>query len=53
MENWLDNFAYRIQINVMPFITSAALAFIIALTTVIFQAYKAAMTNPAEILKYE
>jgi putative ABC transport system permease protein len=53
MDNWLDNFAYRIQIGVLPFIISALLAFIIALTTVIFQAYKAAITNPAQILKYE
>lgn len=53
MDNWLNNFAYRIQIGLLPFIVSAALAFIIAITTVIFQAYRAAMTNPATTLKYE
>jgi putative ABC transport system permease protein len=53
MDNWLDNFAYHIQIGLLPFVISAALAFFIALTTVIFQAYRAAMTNPAQTLKYE
>jgi putative ABC transport system permease protein len=53
MDNWLQNFAFRIQIGLMPFIVSAALAFIIAIATVIFQAYRAAITNPASTLKYE
>ena len=53
MNKWLNNFVYRIQIDAWIFILSGLLALIIALLTVIFQAIKAATTNPVESLRYE
>ncbi len=53
MRRWLDNFAYRIELDFGAFILAAALALIIALLTVSTQAIKAAVANPVEALRYE
>jgi len=53
MSNWLDDFAYRIEINWWIFIVAGIIAIIIALITVSFQAIKAAVTNPVNSLKTE
>lgn len=53
MQNWLNNFAYRIDIAPWIFVVSILLAFAIALATITFQAVKAAMANPVKSLKYE
>jgi putative ABC transport system permease protein len=53
MNSWLQNFAYRIGLGVDTFLLAALLALIIAVATVIFQAVKAAVSNPADSLKYE
>lgn len=53
MKNWLQSFAYRIDIRVDIFIFSGLLALIIALVTVSYQAFKAARANPVNALKYE
>jgi len=53
MHNWLENFAYRVDISWVVFVLSGALAFLIALLTVSFQAIKAALTNPVKALRYE
>jgi putative ABC transport system permease protein len=53
MNNWLKNFAYRIDLNLWMFITAAVLAFIIAMTTVSFQTIKAAVRNPADAIRTE
>ena len=53
MNRWLQNFAYKIKLEIWVFILSALIAFIIALLTVSFQAVKAAAANPVEALKYE
>jgi ABC-type antimicrobial peptide transport system permease subunit len=53
MNNWLQSFAYRINIGIETFILSAAMALLIALLTVSYQAFKAARSNPVEALKYE
>ncbi|MGB6865947.1 MAG: ABC transporter permease [Candidatus Aminicenantaceae bacterium] len=50
---WLQNFAYRMTVGVEIFIFAAALALIIALCTVGYQAIKAAVANPADSLRYE
>jgi len=49
MDNWLNNFAYRISISPSVFLLSAA----IALITVSWQAIRAATANPVESLRYE
>ncbi len=53
MEQWLNNFAYRIDIDFMPFVVSAAVTIIFALTTVSYQAFRAAKTNPINTLRAE
>lgn len=53
MNKWLQNFAYRISINIWMFLASAALALIIALLTVSYQSVKSALGNPVDSLRYE
>ena len=53
MNNWLQNFAYRINIGIWTFILSAILALAIALITVSYQSIKAALADPVKSLRYE
>ncbi len=53
MHKWLDDFAYRIDISIWTFILAAAIAMLIAIATISFQAIKAAIANPVEALRYE
>ncbi len=53
MNNWLQDFAYRIAIGWWVFVIAGGLALLIALLTVSFQALKAALANPVEALRYE
>lgn len=53
ISNWLENFAYRIDIGLWVFVVSGMMGMVIALLTVSFQAIKAARINPATTLRYE
>lgn len=53
MYNWLQDFAYRINISGWVFILAGFLAIVIALVTVGFQALKASLANPAKSLRTE
>lgn len=53
MNNWLEDFAYRISIGWAVFVLAGASVIAIALLTVSFQAIKAAMTNPVKALRTE
>jgi putative ABC transport system permease protein len=53
MKIWLQNFAYRTSIKFWTFLVAAGLAFLIALLTVSYQAFKAALSNPVKSLRYE
>lgn len=53
MNRLLQVYAYRTNIGIATFILSAALALIITLLTVSYQAIKAALANPVESLRYE
>jgi putative ABC transport system permease protein len=53
MRHWLQNFPYRIEINIGVFILAGALAFVIAALTVFYQAIKSAIANPVDSLRYE
>jgi len=53
MSRWLQNFAYRIEIDIWIFIFSASLAYVIALFIISYQSIKAALANPVESLRYE
>ncbi|MGH7595708.1 MAG: ABC transporter permease [bacterium] len=53
MNNWLQDFAYRIDIGWWVFTLAGGVALLIALATVSTQAIKAALANPVEALRYE
>jgi putative ABC transport system permease protein len=53
MHNWLEDFAYRVNISWWIFIAAAVIALAIALATVGFQAIKAAVANPVKSLRTE
>ncbi|MCB0551720.1 MAG: FtsX-like permease family protein, partial [Phaeodactylibacter sp.] len=53
MEKWLENFAYRIEIQWWVFALAGAIAAMVAFLTVIFQSVKAALANPVEALRSE
>lgn len=53
MHNWLQDFAYRINISWWTFAIAGLLSVIIALATISFQAVKAAMANPVKSLRTE
>jgi putative ABC transport system permease protein len=53
MNNWLQEFANRINIGIETFIASAIVALVIALLTISFLTIKAALANPIKSLRYE
>jgi len=53
MNRWLQTFAYRTGISPSIFLLSAALALVVAMATVSYQAVHAARANPVDSLKYE
>jgi ABC-type antimicrobial peptide transport system permease subunit len=53
MNNWLQNFAYRVSMSVWVFILSGAIALALVIVTVGLVTLRAASVNPAESMKYE
>lgn len=53
MNQWLEGFAYRIDISLLPFILALAIALLIAILSIANHSIRAAKINPADILKYE
>lgn len=53
VHRWLQDYAYRIDISWWIFLSAVAVAMSIALVTIIFQAIKAAVSNPVKSLRTE
>jgi len=53
VNNWLQGYQYRVNINFGVFLLAGITAIIIALATVSFQAIKAALMNPVKSLRSE
>ncbi len=55
MNKWLQDFAYRININyqIDTFVLATILTLLIALITVSYQAIRAAVSDPVKSLRYE
>lgn len=53
MNKWLESFAYKTEISWWIFALAGLLALGIALLTVSWQSWRAAMRNPVEALRYE
>ena len=53
MRNWLDGFAYRIELGPLPFLTAGLGAIAVAVATTAFHALKVASARPVQALRYE
>lgn len=53
MNEWLHEFNYHIEMNIMVFIGSGVLTLCVTLITIASQTLKTALTNPATILRNE
>jgi putative ABC transport system permease protein len=53
MQNWLEEYAYRITPGWTQFVAPMGIVLLIAAITISFQVMKTAMTNPVDIIKYE
>ena len=53
MQEWLENFAYKMDLGPGMFVLSGVLAFAIAGMTTGYQTIKAALANPIDLLRYE
>ncbi|MBN1181794.1 MAG: ABC transporter permease [Bacteroidales bacterium] len=51
--NWLQNFYYRINLQLMDFLAGSVIVLIITLMTISYRAIQSARTNPVEALRYE
>jgi len=52
-KQWLQGFAYRINMNVVTFIVAVLISILASILTVSFQTLKAAHTNPVKNIRYE
>jgi putative ABC transport system permease protein len=53
MNNWLQDFAYRVNIGWYVFLITGIAALLIAFITISFQSIKAAIANPVNSLRSE
>jgi len=53
LDVWLETFAYRVELNAVPFVTAGILAFLIVTLTVSYQAIKTSSINPVRSLRHE
>ena len=53
MEQWLNNFAYRIHLSLSVFVLAGVITFLLASLTAGVQSLKIALLNPVDTLKYE
>jgi putative ABC transport system permease protein len=51
MNQWLQNFAYKVELSWWMFVAAGFVAVVIALATVSFQSIKAALANPVKSLR--
>ncbi len=53
MNNWLDSYVYKINLSFIFFFIAGGLSLAITFLTVFFLAYRAALKNPVDAIKYE
>lgn len=53
VQRWLENFAYRLTPGIEVFAGASLVAFVITLITISYHCMRAALTNPAEVLRSE
>jgi putative ABC transport system permease protein len=53
MSKWLQDFAYKIGIGPLVFVLAAGITLMVAVLTVSYHTFKAALANPVDSLRYE
>jgi putative ABC transport system permease protein len=53
MSNWLQNYAYRIELNVSIFLLVGAIVLLLSVLTILMKAYKVTISNPINSLRTE
>jgi putative ABC transport system permease protein len=53
MNQWLENFTYRVDIDTLTYLVSFALVLVIVTLTISYQAIKASLANPVKSLRSE
>lgn len=53
VNRWLQSFAFRTAVGIVPFVAASLVTLVVALLSVIFQTLRAATANPAQSLRYE
>jgi putative ABC transport system permease protein len=53
LNKWLENFAFRIDITVFPFVLGFLVLLVLTLIIVLSKAYQATKTDVLKYLKYE
>lgn len=51
LQNWLENFAYKVDISIWMFILPIILVFVLVLLSISFKTVKTALTNPVNSLR--
>jgi putative ABC transport system permease protein len=53
MNQWLENFSYRTNLEIWIFMAAGIFTVVIAFATMSYQSFKAATTDPIDLLRYE
>jgi len=53
LQKWLQNFAYRIELSLLPFVIGTLITTSVIMDSILFKIMKTARTNPVEALRYE
>ena len=53
LENWLSDFAYRIDVSALVFLIAAGVSVLLAILAVSYHVLRAAVSNPIESIRYE
>ena len=53
LNEWLSDFAFRVELQLWPFLIAGVLTFVVAMLTISYHALKASLINPVDTLKYE
>lgn len=53
LKGWLNNFAFRVELNALLFIAGGITALLIAFATISFHTFRSARANPVDTLRHE
>ncbi len=53
VKKWLQNFAYRVDINAGVFLAAFLITILVSFATMFYHLFKTARSNPVDSLRYE